>query len=486
MGDSSTRNTIVSNVTLDGGTTVANPYEGFGFGVDFIGRDYGNAVRNYAGIYSLMEHKSSSSGGGDAGFKTGLSFYTNSGGASNTNPSEKMRIDSDGNVGIGTSSPSYPLTVHDTGDGIKFEVSDTVDANYRIQVSGSDIVTGPSTSSAYTFQTGNTERMRITNTGDVEVKSGGKLQANRADNARNIQLFNDSDFGTIQTSNDPIKIASQAYTRFDVGGAERLRIDASGNLLVSGTEANPAQNNTTDAISLHNAGLLRASTTNAAAPLDLNVKSRDGDIATFRKDGTLVGSIGSVSGYLYVGGTAGDDAFLSFGVNGVRPSTSAGAARDAAIDLGGSTNRFKDLHLSGGVYLGGTGSANHLDDYEEGTWTPTFLGSSTDPTVTYGTRHATYTKVGRLVTLFFDMTISSYSGGSGTVKVGGLPVAQSGNARGVGLTVGSTGVTHTQALSAQAIGSALFINESGIGDLPVSDVSTSGWRIIAECSYTAA
>jgi hypothetical protein len=94
MGDSSTRNTIVSNVTLDGGTTVANPYEGFGFGVDFIGRDYGNAVRNYAGIYSLMEHKSSSSGGGDAGFKTGLSFYTNSGGASNTNPSEKMRIDS--------------------------------------------------------------------------------------------------------------------------------------------------------------------------------------------------------------------------------------------------------------------------------------------------------------------------------------------------------------------------------------------------------
>jgi hypothetical protein len=30
-----------------------------------------------------------------------------------------------------------------------------------------------------------------------------------------------------------------------------------------------------------------------------------------------------------------------------------------------------DLTLSGGVYLGGTGSANYLDDYEEGTWTPT-------------------------------------------------------------------------------------------------------------------
>ena len=27
-----------------------------------------------------------------------------------------------------------------------------------------------------------------------------------------------------------------------------------------------------------------------------------------------------------------------------------------------------DITLSGGVYLGGTGSANYLDDYEEGTW----------------------------------------------------------------------------------------------------------------------
>ena len=63
-GNSSSRNTIVSNVTLDGGTAVANPYDGFGFGIDFIGGDYGNAIRDYAYIYSVMENAASNAGGG--------------------------------------------------------------------------------------------------------------------------------------------------------------------------------------------------------------------------------------------------------------------------------------------------------------------------------------------------------------------------------------------------------------------------------------
>jgi hypothetical protein len=59
------------------------------------------------------------------------------------------------------------------------------------------------------------------------------------------------------------------------------------------------------------------------------------------------------------------------------PSTNS--ARDAAIDLGISSQRFKDLYLSGGVYLGGTGAANHLDDYEEGTFTVSFTGATITP-----------------------------------------------------------------------------------------------------------
>jgi hypothetical protein len=56
----------------------------------------------------------------------------------------------------------------------------------------------------------------------------------------------------------------------------------------------------------------------------------------------------------------------------INPGKADGDIADDAISLGGSSSRFKDLYLSGGVYLGGTGAANLLDDYEEGTWTPAF------------------------------------------------------------------------------------------------------------------
>jgi hypothetical protein len=56
-----------------------------------------------------------------------------------------------------------------------------------------------------------------------------------------------------------------------------------------------------------------------------------------------------------------------------------------------------DLTLSGGVYLGGTGAANLLDDYERGTWTPVVSASTAGTSTTAA--NGEYTRVGGIVCL---------------------------------------------------------------------------------------
>ncbi len=84
--------------------------------------------------------------------------------------------------------------------------------------------------------------------------------------------------------------------------------------------------------------------------------------------------------------------------------------------MGNATNRFKDLYLSGGVYLGGTGAANKLDDYETGTWTPTVLTGAASLTIVY----AKYTKIGKQVTVVYYVSgFTSLT--TSQIKLGGLP-----------------------------------------------------------------
>lgn len=78
----------------------------------------------------------------------------------------------------------------------------------------------------------------------------------------------------------------------------------------------------------------------------------------------------------------------------------------------------------------GTGTSELLADYEEGTFTPSYTGSTTNPTVAYSTQEGIYTKVGRLVTFKIVLTTSSSSGGSGTLGVTGLPFTVSSGAGG--------------------------------------------------------
>ena len=74
----------------------------------------------------------------------------------------------------------------------------------------------------------------------------------------------------------------------------------------------------------------------------------------------------------------------------------------------------------------GTGTSELFADYEEGTWTPTIIGTSTAGTASYSTQNGTYTKVGRMVYFQCELLWSAGSG-SGSLRISGLPYTCGGN-----------------------------------------------------------
>jgi hypothetical protein len=157
--------------------------------------------------------------------------------------------------------------------------------------------------------------------------------------------------------------------------------------------------------------------------ITIDRQSTDGTIAEFRKDGTAVGKIGIQSSGFYIDGESGHEG-LRF-ANGTVTPRENGADSNGSSDLGASNNRWKDLYLSGGVYLGGTGSANKLDDYEEGTWTPTHTSGNGSGSFS----DARYTKIGNTVHMYFAF---SFTSGGGSLGISGFPFNANGNSVGIG------------------------------------------------------
>jgi hypothetical protein len=204
-----------------------------------------------------------------------------------------------------------------------------------------------------------------------------------------------------------------------------MRIDNSGNLLVGTTDSSPENNSSgtsaDDGIALMNAGYISACNYGAAS-LFLNRTSTDGDIVDFRKDGTTVGSIGvDNTDNIFLSGNSSHSG-LMVGTDSIVPYAN-GNTSDATEDLGASSIRWRNLYLSGGVYLGGTGSANLLDDYEEGVST----ADATQLTInyTYASKVGAYTKIGDTVIYTFRYEWTTTNKGSGDTVFSSLPFVAS-------------------------------------------------------------
>ena len=123
---------------------------------------------------------------------------------------------------------------------------------------------------------------------------------------------------------------------------KRMRIDASGNVLVGKTSAS----SNTIGFEAKPDGFIAATRSNNTVAI-FNRTTADGSIVDFRKEGTSVGGIGvALSDNLYLSGV---DAGIGCGTGNIYPATATGQPSDNDTDLGTSSTRFKDLYLSGGV-----------------------------------------------------------------------------------------------------------------------------------------
>lgn len=113
------------------------------------------------------------------------------------------------------------------------------------------------------------------------------------------------------------------------------------------------------------------------------------------------------------------------------------------VGIGGTATPGEKLHVYNGniqlnntyglIWSGLSGPTNgsrtsaNLDHYDYGTWTPVFAGSSTAGTYTLTNTKAYYVRVGKLVvvSLYTEMTATSYSAGSGDWRITGLPYSSS-------------------------------------------------------------
>lgn len=248
-----------------------------------------------------------------------------------------------------------------------------------------------------------------------------------------VQVDNGASLG-FGGSNYKIEGSSSANHRiaFHTDGSERARFDSSGNLLVGKTSSSTS----TAGIELRATNQLTI-TRSGNTPLIANRLSSDGEVVKFQKDGTNFGSIGVKDGNnLTIDSTASNHCGIEFDGGSYIPRRNSATA-DNLIDLGTSSTRYAHLYLGGGVFLGGTGTANELDDYEEGTWTPFITTTGGSPSVTYAERTGKYTKIGNVVYYEFYIETSAFSGGSGNLVFGTLPFTVQAGRGAIGLAAGS-------------------------------------------------
>ena len=301
-------------------------------------------------------------------------------------------------------------------------------------------------------------------------QSGGEISTLAEIEASHDGTADDEKGDLIFRTNDGSDGASPTYA---------AKIDSSQNLLVGQTTASSGTVGTSFRSDGRN---FFCADGNYSA--QFNRKTSDGAIVNFAKDDSVVGSIKVADGdNLVISSTASNHAGLKFN-NTAMSGYVNGASSDNTMDVGTSVVRFKDLYLGGGVYLGGTTASNKLEDYEEGTWTPTLPNGGTVGTII----KTAYTKIGNIVTAYCNVDLAPTNNGT-IFNIGGLPFNGITGNHGAGNNsyAGGMDTRHWTAPLVDTGGKVYFHRRDGsTGTIPNSDFGGGNRQFIMQVTYILA
>jgi len=349
-----------------------------------------------------------------------------------TSRTERMRIDSSGNLLVGTTTAngklafgnssviSFNTSLGSTGTYAQIKAFNAIaDTNPATNIRFIRDVASVGNDGAICFDTVNTEKMRIDSSGNVGIGVTTVLAGFR------MEIDNGSSAG----SSNHLAFT----TRNTAAQVKRLYIGASGldgslpvyTLSTGAVGTDPAiafAPAGTERMRVSNVGNVGIGTADPIYPLH---------ISTAFSRAYMISTTGT--NYCSYSANNGGGGF-AFGIdNSAGNNFGAGAYgrvlfSDGAYPVGIFTNGTLRLTIpadAAGIKFPATqvasADANTLDDYEEGTWTPAFAFGGNSVGATYSSQTGRYTKIGNTVVISAILGLTAKGSSTGNVTITGLP-----------------------------------------------------------------